>query len=502
MHRALEMGGSALQFVVDQIDDVFALIPEDRVNAAVSLFSTQGALQDSILERANNVFSRFNGWSLLEIKQLGGSIHDSKTAKSVLNVLLEQPWASEMLEGALKDNKGTPEEVVSALVAVSELDSSTASRLQSLISQTGNESIHSFVHYGLGDKNLSSAQKTKLTQIFLDMAQGTRIQTVNALKGSKGVSNMVKILPTYWSGLSEGDRRILLNLTKMADVINAEALGKLAEDSEGIISQRSLVHEIVGRAELEKLKQQSDQAVGAGSLNAKFQLCVSALNNTIENEISRLKQEGKSAQVPELAQSFLKSEHFKSDALVNGLSLREAVVAVSAVGGAEFDHLPWAEGYGTSPQRKEAIEKELIAQLADCRIGNGDQQTCYEGSIERVVMALRPFLDLAPSLPSTQEFFAVLPRVFNELVCALDQDSASCEQLNFKLQSTQPDQAGFTALDLYQELEPQIQLLMAREFPSLLETERKNEAIKLFEMAGGCADELDLPHLLNLPVRA
>lgn len=488
MQRALELGGHSLQFVIDGLTDSWPLIPERASTAAVGFFNAQGPLQNVVAKNAPEVFEELDSWTTIGLRSAAPFVKDQGAAEELLGLLMAKPWSRQLFDGLFEaGGRASAGQALEAFLSVFKLGSQFEQEVEAAVVAGNSTDITVFLLYGLGRVDMSEDQKLALVQAFQGMSDEAKSQTIDALKGESALSTLVQTCPHYWKGLSESGKAIYLNLVAVADESNQALLGDLATDSEGIISQRPLIHEIIRSAEMSRLK--SPEMGGAAFLNQVFEQYFVELEQKLDQLVVQLKSKGKSAQVPELAQSFMRSKHFESDVQVFGLTLREAVAAVSLLGEAEFNHLPWASEYKDDAIRKPAIERELIQQLADSRIGNGDEQSCYEGSIEHAVLSLRPFFDFAPPLPTKGEFLNKLPKVFNQLLDVLEQEPASCRAIKSKLQQANP----LGTADYYKELEPQIQFLMAREFPALLSPERKGEAKALFGLAKEYAHELTVP---------
>lgn len=489
MQRAVDTGGEALQFLIENLNDVWSVISERSSAVAVSFFSTNGPLQATVKQVAGEVFGQLNVWTISSLRGVAPFVKDVITARKIVDLLLDKPWSRSMLD-TLVDGTEDHEAALRAFVTVFELGGNFEAEMQNAFS--GRNAIQSaeFLLYGLGREGLSSQQQVRLAEVFNSMNVSAKAQTVEALRTHSSLSELVRAFPTHWGDLSDLNRAIYLNLFNVANSTNQPALGEVAEDSEGILTQRPVVHEIINRTQLARLK--SKDSGGPEFLNQVFDEYYGQLDQKLDNQIAQLKRRGLSAQVPELAQSFLPSQHFTSDVPLFGLTLREAVAGVVVLGEAEFDHLPWGKEFENAAVRKPAIEKELIQQLADSRIGNGSEPSCYEGSIEHVVLSLRPFLDLAPPLPTKGEFFTMLPQVFNRVLDALEQEPATLDAIKTKLQITKGQSDSFDVAGYYAELEPQIHFMMAREFPALINPERKAEANALYREARSYVDELNV----------
>lgn len=451
MQKAVELGGSAFRFVVDEVNGSWAQLPDSKVFAAVSLFAVNGPLETEIRQRADLFFNQHNTWVVSGLRRLSPAIKDLNTAKQVVDVLMDKPWSAELLE-ALINVGAESDEVLGGFLSVFELGGEFEQQVREAVIGSNSNDMACFLCKTLGDKNLSPGQHSALVNMHLSMGGMARKQTVGALFSGSGLSGLVKNMPGYWKNLSQLERTILINLANASSNQEAEVLGALADDSEGIIMQRPLVLEIINRAEIDKVKRQHVE--GSEVLNNAYEDYIVQLKETLTDKARQLKLEGKSAQVPELAASFLNSKHFESDSVIFGMTLREAVGAVALLGGPAFDHLPWKEEYSRSSDRKPAIENELIQQFADCRVGNGDQPSCYEGCIEHTVLSLEPFMDLAPPAPKTPEFFNVLPRVFRGLLDALVQEPASKEAVVNRLLKKKGEGQPLQVSDYYREFEP------------------------------------------------
>ncbi len=489
MIMALEHGSETEQFVIKNPGNRWDNFHDYQITSTLKGLISEGDLADFIINDGAQFFDSLDFEQANSFIKLGLALKQNpENLGTFIGFIKTQPSLHTFLTSQLTF-QADPKQIFELVQLFNRLNTTQREQIATSLTEGKSETIDMFLSLLSKTKEVEEQRTSLLINTFYNCTDQGKDKFIQALSSREELASFATFFPAEWISLDRQTSSTLLTAyTHNIDDTNGE-IGTIATSSEAILEERSSAQRLIVDLGLvnviENVKKLSDS-----DIDIRFNKVMAEIKGKIENGLQGNSLQHAQKQTYELALSFMDNKHFSSDARLFNLNLREAVVAITALGSEQYDNLNWNDSLSNSGERYECILNALITKFSDCRIANGDQPTCYEGAIERVVLSTQSLISLAPSPPPKGDYSAKFTEVANNLLEKIASNPEIKKFVEHMLISKNKEISAQHVLDL---IKPAIKLQMSIEFPALYYADNTSKSEALFSVVKDHFQWLELP---------